>query len=338
VNRDQVDISHDHSVWGDRLDLSHTGALAGMANRFIVGLEFNRTRFGSERRFSDGSASTDAALQVAALNPVVGRYNPSPALTTGGGNRADSFANIDVSSVFAEDALQPVSGLTLVAGLRQDRIALKRRVEDLNLATTSRFDTSYNATSLRLGAVAALSAATSLYAQWADAAAPVGSANLLLQSAANSNYPLTRGKQWEAGLKQSVASDLDWTLAVYRITQSNVLSRDAANPAMTVNNGQISSKGVELFARWRATRGLTLSGNLAALSAQFDTLIEAGGISRIGNRPTNVPERTANLWADYRFDSLPLALGASLQRVGDMFTNNANTVRVNGYTLADVYA
>jgi iron complex outermembrane recepter protein len=338
IDRDQVDISHDHSVWGDRLDLSHHGDWFGLSNRFIAGLEFNRTRFGTERRFSDGSASTNAALQVAALNPVVGSYNSSPSLTTGAGNRTDSFADTDVSSVFAEDAIKPVAGLTLVAGWRQDRIALKRRVEDLNLASTSRFDKDYTATSLRLGAVAELSVATSLYAQWADAAAPVGSSNLLLMSAGNANHPLTRGKQWEAGLKQSLAKNLDWTLAVYRIQQSNVLSRDAVNPAVTVNNGQISSKGVELSARWRASRGLTLSGNLAALSAQFDTLIEAGGVSRIGNRPTNVPERTANVWADYRFDSLPLAVGASLQRVGDMFTDNANTVRIHGYTLADAYA
>ncbi len=338
INRDQVDIAHDHTVWGDRLDLSHQGQAFGMAHRFIAGLEFNRTRFGSERRFSDGSASTNAALQVAALNPVVGNYNSSPALATGAGNRTDSFADIDVSSVFAEDAIKPVAGLTVVAGWRQDRIALKRRIEDLNLSSTTRFDKDYTATSLRLGAVAELSAAIALYAQWADAAAPVGSSNLLLLSSGNASYPLTRGKQWEAGLKQSLAQDLDWTLAVYRITQSNVLSRDAANPAVTVNNGQISSKGVELSARWRASRGLTLSGNLAALSAQFDTLIEAGGVSRIGNRPTNVPQRTANLWADYRFDGLPLSVGASLQRVGDMFTNNANTVRVNGYTLADAYA
>lgn len=338
VNRDQVDISHDHTVWGDRLDLSHQGAWLGLANRFIVGLELNRTRFGSQRRFSDGSTSTDALLQVAAANPVVGTYNSSPALATGGGNRTDSFADIDVSSVFAEDAIKPVAGLTVVVGWRQDRIALKRRIEDLNLSTTTRFDKDYTANSLRLGAVVELSTDTSLYAQWADAAAPVGSSNLLLLSTGNANYPLTRGKQWEAGLKQSIAKDLDWTLAVYRITQANVLSRDAANPAVTVNNGQVSSRGMELSARWRANRQLTLSGNLAALSAQFDTLIEAGGVSRIGNRPTNVPERTANLWADYRFDDLPLSVGASLQRVGDMFTDNANSVRINGYTLADAYA
>lgn len=337
IDRDQVDISHDHTVWGDRLDLSHQGDWLGMDHRFVAGLEFNRTRFGSERRFSDGSDATNAALQVNALNPVVGRYDSSPALSTGAGNRTDSFADIDVRSAFAEDSIKPVSWLTLVAGWRQDRIALKRRVEDLNLDTTARFDQDYTANSLRLGAVTQVSEGTSLYAQWADAAAPVGSSNLLLLSASNARFPLTRGRQWEAGLKQTVAQDLDWTLGFYRITQDNVLSRDATHPALTVNNGQISSRGVEGSARWRASRGWTLSANLAALSAKFDTLIEAGGVSRIGNRPTNVPERTANLWADYRFDRLPLSVGMGLQRVGDMYTDNANSVRINGYTLADAY-
>ena len=126
-------------------------------------------------------------------------------------------------------------------------------------------------------------------------------------------------------------------IAVYQIEQSNVLSRDAANPALTVNNGQVSSHGIELSAAWRATRQFSLSGNLALLKAQFDTLVEAGAVSRVGNVPTNVPERSANLWADYRFADLPLSAGVGLGHVGAMYTNTANTVRINGYTLADAY-
>jgi len=338
IDRDQVDITHDHSIWGNRLDLSHQGRLFDMANRFIVGLEFNSTRFASGRAFSDGSPGTDAALRVAAIDPAVGNYNTSLGLATGAGNRGNSFADIDVSSVFLEDAIQPAPGLSVVAGLRQDRIVLKRRVEDLNTGTTTRFGTTYRPTSLRLGAVAELSPATSLYAQWATAVAPVGSSNLFLIGSGNLSFPLTSGKQWEAGLKQSLSRELDWTLAFYKITQTNVLSRHPDNPALTVNDGQISSKGVELAATWSATRQLSLSGNLSVLKAQFDTLIEAGGVSRIGKLPTNVPRRTAKLWADYRFESLPLNLGAGLQHVSSMYTDNANTVRINGYTLVDAYA
>jgi iron complex outermembrane recepter protein len=339
MDRDQVDIAHDHKVWSNRIDLSHQGTIAGLNNRFVVGLEYTKTDFGSRRRFSDGSATTNAALQVDAVNPVVGFFNADPALATGEGNRTNITADIANTAVFAEDALQLSDALTLVAGLRTERLTLDRSIDDLNAGTFTAFDASYKPNSARLGAVYNLTPATTLYAQVVTAAAAVGGSNLLLQSSADSDFPLTKGKQFEVGLKQSLANNrFDWTLAFYRIEQSNVLSVDAANPAVTVNNGKISSRGVELAAGWRATRALTLSGNVTVLDAQFDTLVEDGGVSRVGNLPPNVPKKVGRAWADYRFDGLPLAIGAGISGTSGSFTDNANTVRINGYYLGDVYA
>ena len=334
IDRDQVDVGHDHEVWGNRLDLTHEGTLAGMGNRFVAGLEYTHTDFSTQRRFSNGLV----AAPVDPLNPLIGLYNNDPALTVGAGNRTDMTARIPVTSIFVEDALKLTGQFTLVAGLRHDRIRLDRTIADLNTGANTAFTKNYSANSVRLGAVYDLSKATALYAQVADAAAAVGTSNLLLLSAANAKYPLTRGRQLEVGIKQSLPeARLDWTAAVYQIEQSNILSRDSATPTLTVNNGKVSSHGIELSTAWRATRQFTLSGNLAVLKAQFDTLVEAGGASRIGNVPTNVPERTANLWADYRFAGLPLSAGVSLGHVGAMYTDNANTVRISGYTLADAY-
>ena len=246
---------------------------------------------------------------------------------------------ISTTAFFAEDALKLNPAWSIVAGLRTDRIRLERSIEDLNTVSNSAFGANFTSNSIRLGTVFDIASDTALYAQYSNAAAPVGTANLLVFSASNSSFPLTRGKQFEVGIKQSLkAARIDWTLALYQIEQTNVLSRDATNPAITVNNGQQSSRGIEIAAAWRANRNWTLSGNLAALDARFDTLIEAGGVSRIGNTPPNVPERTANLWIDYRFDTMPLSLGAGLNQVGPMYTNNANTVKINGYTLIDLYA
>ncbi|MBB5017943.1 iron complex outermembrane receptor protein [Chitinivorax tropicus] len=334
LDRDQVDVAHDHQVWANRLDLSHEGKLGELGNRFIAGLEYAHTDFSTQRRFSNGLV----AAPVDPLNPVVGTYDDNPALTVGAGNRTDLTTKAPVASLFAENALKLMPSLTLVAGFRHDHIRLDRTIADLNTGSQVAFSKSYNANSFRLGAVYDLSKATTLYAQLADAAAPVGTSNLLLLSAANANFPLTRGRQIEAGIKQTLPeARLDWTAAIYRIVQSNVLSRDAAKPSLTVNNGQVSSKGVELAAAWRASRDLTLLGNLAILDAQFDTLTEAGGVSRIGNVPVHVPKRTANLWMDYRFAETPWSVGGGLSHVGAMYTDNANTVRINGYTLADAY-
>jgi iron complex outermembrane recepter protein len=339
MNRDQVDIAHDHKVWSNRIDLNHDGALGGMKNRFLVGAEYTRTDFASQRRFSDGSDATNAALQVSAVNPAVGVFNPDPALATGAGNRTNITADIVTTALFAEDALTITDAFTLVAGLRHERIELDRSIRDLNADTFTAFGKNYSGNSVRLGAVFDVTKSSTVYAQAVNAVAPVGGANLLLQSASNSDFPLTRGKQFEVGFKQSLADNrFDWTLALYRITQDNVLSRDPTDPSATVNNGRQSSRGIELAAAWRATRGLQLSGNLTVLDAQFDTLIEDGGISRVGNLPPNVPKKVGRVWADYRFDGLPLALGMGISGTSGSFTNNANTVRINGYWLGDVYA
>lgn len=332
-------VSHAHQVLSNRLDLSHQGLLAGLANRFVIGMELSRTDFASQRRFSDDSAATNAALQVSALQPQAGVYLDNPALFTGAGNRTDVSTDVSTTALFAEDSIKLGEALTLVAGLRSERIKLERRVEDLNTAAVGSFGGRYRPDSLRLGAVYDWSPRSALYAQAVNAAAPVGSSNLLLQSAANAAFPLTRGQQYELGIKQSLPDSLlDWTLALYRIEQRNVLSRDPSKPALTVNNGQISSQGIELSAAWRATAGLTLSGNLALVDAQFDTLVETGGVSRVGKRPTNVPKQTARLWADYRLAGLPLSVGASLAHTGAMYTDNANLTRINGHTLLDLYA
>jgi iron complex outermembrane receptor protein len=339
MNRSQVDISHDHQITSNRLDARYSGLLAGMQTRFLAGVEITETRFNSNRVFSDGTAATNTALRVSAIDPQVGLYNPSLALATGAGNNTRFVTGIPTSALFTELAVKPVSSLTLVAGLRQDTVKLDRQIQDFNANTTTNFNQSYTASSGRLGLIYEVLPGGSVYAQYTDASNPVGT--LLLLNAANSVFPLSRGKQTEVGFKQSVGDVFDWTLSAYDIKLDNILTRDSANPNNTIAGGAQSSRGVELAANWRATRQFTLSGNLAALTAKYDRLVEgtaAAPINRAGNRPPNVPLQTLNLWADYRFANSPLSVGASMNRVGSFFTSNANDVRVNGYTTYDAYA
>ncbi|AEG94122.1 TonB-dependent receptor [Ramlibacter tataouinensis] len=334
INRDQTLITHDQNYVFNRLDASHDGKLAGLRNRFTIGSELSKTGFDSQRRFSNGSPATVATLQVDALNPEVGVFNRDPALTTGAGNRTDVTSDTQVASAFVEDALSVTDALTLVGGLRHDRIEVERSIRDLNTGNFTQFDQRYSANAVRLGAVYDITKSSTVYAQYTNATVPVSA--LFLLSAANAAFPLSRGKQVEVGFKQSLPeARLEWTAAVYRIELDDVLSRDAANPNVTVNNGQQSSRGIELAAAWRATRQLTLSGNYAALDARFDSLVEAGGVSRVGNTPANVPERVANVFATYRLADVPVEFFLGVNRTSHMYTDTANTIRINGYTVAD---
>lgn len=334
VDRDQTLITHDQRYWSNRFDARRDATLGTMQNRFIAGAEYAQTSFENLRRFSDGKPGTSALLRVPALFPTLNIYNFSPALMTGAGNQVDNFAKVRTTSLFAENALKITPKMTLVGGIRHDRTQVARSVADLNLLTVTAFDTDYRATSTRIGAVYDLTLNSSVYAQFSNAVLPVGS--LALLSAANSAFPLSKGRQLEVGFKQSLPeAGLEWTAAAYKIEMDNVLSRDPANPNRTVNNGQQSSRGVELSAAWRPSPSWTVSGNLALLEARFDSLVEAGGVSRVGNRPPNVPERVANLFATYRPQGSRADWSVGLNHSGPFYTDNANTIRVAGATTVD---
>jgi iron complex outermembrane receptor protein len=342
VVRDLVGVTHDHQVFGNRLDLSYTGNLAGMKHRFALGTEYSKTRFATQRSFSNGASAANAALTVDLFDPVYGSYDAlgaNSALYTGAGNRTNFSTSIPTVSLYAEDALWVTDKWTIVAGLRQDRVKLSRRTADLNTGVATAYAQTYDPRSLRIGTVYAVDKDVSVYAQHTNASAPVGSGNLLLLSAANAAFELSKGTQSEIGVKQSLfGGALDYTLALYRIELDHILSRDAAVPTLTVNSGKQSSRGVELAAAWRPTRQVSINGNVAVLDARFDQLLEAGNVSRAGNLPPNVAKKTGNLWADYKVDQLPLKLGAALNYTGERYTNNANTIRMNAFTTADVYA
>ena len=57
-----------------------------------------------------------------------------------------------------------------------------------------------------------------------------------------------------------------------------------------------------------------------------------------GHTPPNVPEVVTNLWGSYaNIGGAPVEVGGTVRFVGDREANNANTITMNGYGLADVY-
>ncbi|MES1147820.1 MAG: TonB-dependent receptor, partial [Bradyrhizobium guangdongense] len=98
------------------------------------------------------------------------------------------------------------------------------------------------------------------------------------------------------------------------------------------------SKGVELAGAVRVTDALRLWGNIAYVDARYADYNFAGA-SFSGNTPPNVPRIVANAGAAYRFFTpWPVELGVVGRHVGDRHNTDANTVTMNAYTVADLYA
>ncbi|HVK42837.1 MAG TPA: TonB-dependent siderophore receptor [Phenylobacterium sp.] len=328
LNRSTTLIAHDHDYWVNRAVLAFDGPLGGHRNRFSLGAEYSDTHFITHRRFG-------TTTPVDRFAPVRGRFpDVTAANFPGAGNRVDWVSDASVAAVFAEEALNLTSKWLLVGGIRYDHVKLKRRTFDLNTGAADTFAQDYDPVSWRIGTVYDLAPKTQLYAQFSRAVTPVSA--FLFLNAANARFDLSAGEALEAGIKTSFWNDrIDLTAAAYRIAQDDILTRDPNNPALIVQGGRQSSRGVEMSVSAALTDQLRIDAGAAMLESRFDTLIEAGGVDRTGNRPPNVPEQMFDLSAYYSLKTLPLTFGATIRHDGDFYTSNANTYRVAARTTFD---
>ncbi len=322
VTRDLfLDIGHDEKQTGNRLDATVNGQIGGLQNRFVAGLDAYRTKFlqTTNSPYEDGESIVDP------LNVVPGSFDSLTPVTP------SRHTTLQTTALFAEDVLSLNAQWKLVAGLRRDAMKL----DNTNLRTGEELRKSYSPTTGRLGAVWSLSNTLSFYGQYATGTDPLSGA--LSLPTGSTNFTLTKGRQLEAGAKGSLPEVRgQWTVAVYRIEKSNLLSQDPLHPDITQQIGKQTSTGIELAVGIEPLRGWKIDANAALLRARYKDFNEEQDdgtlISRSGNTVTGVPERTANVWTSYRVaPQWTTALGAKY--VGKLQGDTGNTSKIPSYTL-----
>lgn len=322
------DFRHDHRFWNARGVIGHDGRIAGRRNRLSIGIERNATDFVSLRR----QAAADALPAVDVRNPV------RPILPLG--LRFASDVTFDSRlyqlSVFAEDALNLTSTWLLVGGVRFDHIDLDRTTIQNATGARDRNRPRFDPVSWRIGSTWEATPGVTFYGQFTTAVSPVSS--ILLASIANSRFRLTSGDAYEVGVKGSAWDGrVALTAAAYRIGQRDILTRDPANPALTVQGGRQSSRGGEVSLVLTPVKALNLSGGVSYTDARYDELSElVAGVraDRRGNRPINVPATTLNAAARYTIADR-VTVAAFVLHAGDFYTDTANTIRVAGHSVFD---
>lgn len=318
-----TEIAHRQRQTGNTTDLTLKHELGGLANQVALGFDVNRSSF---RHTNNTYTGTVASVDPYDYEP--GRYaSPIPFIP-----RYRNTAQ--QTALFAEDRLVLSERWSVVAGLRRDRVELDR--QDL-VAGNQAFKRTFAHTGWRLGVVYQWNPTSNVYAQIARAADPVSS--LLFLTPTNAVFDMSTGRQIEVGIKKLLPEQRgELTLAVYDIVKKNLLTRDATDPSLRVQVGQRSTRGIEATASLNLTPALRLDANAALLRGRYDDFSESVGgasISRNGNVPTDVPERVANLWLDWRV--LPdWTVGAGGRYVGKRYSNNANTIALPAYTTVDL--
>ncbi len=319
---DNTEILHDQKQTGNTTTATTRGSLFGLDNQVSGGFDVNRASFTHTNNTYVGSSGS------------VDPYDPIPGLFTSPAPTIPRYrTEAKQYSLFFEDRLALTAQWSVLGGLRYDHADLERR----NLVAGSlAFDKTFADVGWRLGSVYALAPDFTVYGQVAKAADPVSS--LLFLSPANSRFDNATGRQLEVGLKRAFWNRQgEWTLAVYDIRKDNLLTRDPANPAQSIQVGERSSRGVEGTLSMSVARDWTLDANASILRARFDDFVELVGglpVSRAGNRPPDVPKHTANLWLRWDFEP-GWSAGAGLRHVGARFADNANTLRMPSYTTVD---
>lgn len=310
---DYLEIKHNMDQTGNRLE----AGIRTERHRGVIGWEVARVNFRHSNNSPYGGAST-----VSAGNPAHGTWSsPDPTLA-----KFDTRSTLQ--ALYAEDAWQFANQWLLLAGIRHDVADVSRD----ELVSGTDFDKTLRGNAWRLGLTYQLSPATSLYAQASTGHDPVTS--IITMNLSNSNFTLTKGKQVETGIKQSLGNGLgEWTAALFRIDKDDIITRDPVNPALSVQGGSQHSQGIELSAALTPWKNWRFEGNFTALRARYDELLEAGGVDRSGKRPTDVPEQVANLWAHHRLGPVLASLGG--RYVGKRYADNANSVVLPAYSVVD---
>ncbi len=310
---DYLALHHDQEQTANRLEARWNGG----AHKVVGGWEVATINFKHTNNSPYRGAST-----VAPTGFDPGLFDsPDPI-------RPGFATDTTTNAAYVEDAYAISERLLLLAGARHDRY----RVSRLNLQDGSAFDATLISNAARVGLTYRLTPQTSVYGQFSSGSDPVTS--ILSLNLANAKFDLTRSRQVETGIKQVLAGGKgEWTAAIYKITKDDIITRDPANPSVSIQGGSQSSRGAEVTASAQLAPAWRLDANAAYTDAKFDELLEGGNVSRAGNRPADVPKTSANLWLSYRVNGWRASTGA--RYVGERFIDNGNTQTLPAYTTFD---
>lgn len=203
--------------------------------------------------------------------------------------------------------------------------------DNLNTITSARSITDPEKFTGRAGLLYHFDSGVAPYLSYATSFEPLSGTDRL-----GSPFDPTTGEQFEIGVKyEPEGFDGLFTVALFDLTQENVLTRDAVDPLFQSQTGEVNIRGVEVEGRATVCEGLDFIGNMTFL----DSEVTKDNSGNLGNRVPTTPKFTASAWIDYTFqDGNPLqglGIGAGVRHVGERYGDAANAFDIPSYTVFD---
>lgn len=318
-------IKHNQEQVGDRQTFTFKHTLFGLDSQTVTGVEYNRIRF--------RLASNTPFKDVLEDGQPIDINHPAPAAFDSQSAFSPVFATTTKTVAgFAENRLQLTDQLSLITGIRRDYAHVDRD----DLRTGAQSDKTLTGNNWKAGLVYAITPDTSLYGQYSTSTDGVG--GLISLSPSQQQFDLSTAKQTEIGIKQAFWNQRgEWTLAAYHIVKKKLLTDVPGDPNLKQQVGQQSSRGLEASLDLQLPHAWELQANAAIVHAQYDDFkqdVDDVQVSRDGNRPVDVPRRTANLWLSKAVTD-DIRAGAGVRYVDARYADMANQNELPSYTVVD---
>ena len=219
------------------------------------------------------------------------------------------------NAVYGEAIVRPFTGLTVTGGLRYDD--QEKGESETTFGANAAYSPNGGATVLR-ATYAEGFRAPSLFEKFSA----YGTASLAAE----------RAHSYDFGIEQNFLRNAAQARVTYfnRDTENQIAFDNATFTYLNI--AATHAEGVEAALRLRPTDRLDVTGQYSWI----DTTNRSPG-ANFGNDLARRPEQTVSVSADWQ-SPWGIGLGAGVLVVGDSFDNAANTVRLDGYAIADVRA
>jgi iron complex outermembrane recepter protein len=304
-------------------DYSRFFTNAEVIGKFQTGSIEHQLLFGTEYRHDteDPSFQFPTYASINVFNPV---YTEEPFAIEPEFFRDD---HVDTIGVYLQDQVDLLPKLKVLAGLRFDYADQFRTARNLGEARTESEQSDSDFTP-RFGVVYQPIKPVSLYASYTSSFLPG------FPEVDSPTFDPETGRQFEVGVKADLIEQLSLTLAAFDLRKQNVLTEDPDNPLLSVQTGELASRGIELnldgeiLPSWNVTTGYSY----------IDAFVSKDNTDIVDNSLANVPDHQFSLWTTYELqkgDFKGLGFGLGFLSLSDRFGDLENTYTLPGYFRTD---
>ncbi len=289
----------------------------------LYGIDWNTTT--ANLKFFNGSIDGSVTPGIDLFDPDYFQDIPRPDFLAD-----DSRQKIDQIGFYVQDQIRYDENWILTLSGRYDRV---KTVNTDFLANSSKTRTDDSAFTGRAGLTYLFSNGIAPYVSYSQSFLPQAGFD-----ASGNSFDPTRGTQYEVGVKfQPVNGRGLYTVSLFDLTKTNVLTRNPIDPSFRVQTGEIRSRGAEVEAKVELLQGLNFIGAFT----YHDVEVTKSNDGNEGNSPIQVPTTITSGWLNYSMRNLGVewlqrfSIGGGVRYVGRVFDDEENTSSTPAFTLFD---